>query len=535
MKAPFPMPRVRSLVLAVLVCATAPLGARAQTPSADVAKDVSKDVRGGNDAMRRGRYDLAEERFERAVAGAPDSDDARLGLSWSYCKQRKWLQSVEQAVKVLDREPQNARANALVGTVLMRVGVLPDATDSFLRAIKADEHEPLALAGLAELDLYAGNLPESLRRAREAVSRSPREPDFLYLLGQSAARQERFEEAASAYEQFLSVASDLDADRRARIRGLIVLYRRLTNRTLYSIGGDKTADVPLSFTDGRLPVVEVSINGRGPFRFVIDSGAGFVVVSDDLAKKLKIRPIAGGGTSRGVSGTGRFQIVYGILDRLAMNGLEIQNVPTYIRKVQETEKTRVDGYIGLSVLSNFSTAIDFERRVLELRPPGSPIAPAADGDIAIPYRMTNGGMLSVRADIGKQTPLNFIVDTGATSTVVSQRAFDRYNLVEKQHKGVSVRVVGAGGVTENVPIVVLDRLELQGAPPRNDFVRAIVLDLDPVNETAGFEQSGIIGSDFLRFYRLEFDFDRSMIILRPNSRRGDVAPAAPPPTEISTS
>ena len=112
----------------------------------------------------------------------------------------------------------NRRANALVGTVLMRVGVLPDAAASFVRALKADDHEPLALAGLAELDLYAGNLPESLRRAREAVVRSPREPDFLYLLGQSAARQERFDEAASAYEQFLSVASDLDADRRARIR-----------------------------------------------------------------------------------------------------------------------------------------------------------------------------------------------------------------------------------------------------------------------------------------------------------------------------
>jgi hypothetical protein len=146
--------------------------------------------------------------------------------------------------------------------------------------------------------------------------------------------------------------------------------------------------------------------------------------------------------------------------------------------------------------------------------------PIGPDDLAIPYRMTNGGMLSVRADIGKAVPLNFIVDTGASSTVVSTNAFDRFNLVEKQHKGVFVRVVGAGGISDNVPVVVLDQLFIQGAPRKAEFVRAIVLDLNPLNETSGFEQSGIIGSDFLRFFRLEIDFARGEIVLRPNGSRG---------------
>ncbi len=519
--------RTRAAVLA-LVATLSPLCVRAQA-----GVDSSKDVRGGFDAMRRGRYEQASERFEKAVAATPDSVEARLGLSWAYLKQRRFVSAVEQAVKVLDASPNNARANALVGAVLMRVGILPDATASFQRALQLDATESLALAGIAELDMYAGNLAESLRRAREAVSRSPREPDFLYLLGQTAARQERFDEAAEAYERYLTVAPDVDSDRRSRIRGLVTLYRRLSGRNLYYLSGEKSVDMPLEFTETRLPVVTLMVNGKGPFRFVIDSGAGFVVVSDDLAKKLKIRPIASGGTSRGVSGTGRFNIVYGILDRVAFGGMTIENVPTYIRKVHEGERSHVDGYIGLSVLSSFLVAVDFERRTLELRPSGTPAAPVAEGDISVPYRITNGGMLSVRADIGKDVPLNFIVDTGASSTVVSQHAFDRFNLAEKQHKGVTVRVVGAGGVTENVPIVVLDRLAIVGATRRQDFVRAIVLDLDPVNETAGFEQSGIIGSDFLRFYRVEFDFDQGMVILRPNAKRGDVAPVGRLPSENS--
>jgi tetratricopeptide (TPR) repeat protein len=510
--------RVGGAVLAV-VASMSPLCVRAQ---AEV--DSSKDIHGGVEAMRRGNYDEAAERFEKAVSQTPNSVDARLGLSWAYLKQRKFLPSVEQAVKVLDQQPDNARANALVGTVLMRVGALGDAAASLQRALKSDGTEPLALAGLGELNLYAGNLPESIKLAREAVSREPREPDFLYLLGQSAARQERFDEAADAYERYLSVAPDVDSDRRSRIHGLITLYHRLSGRNLYYVSGNKSIDVPLQFTDARLPLVEVNVNGKGPFRFVIDSGAGFVVVSDDLAKKLRMRPIAGGGTSRGVSGTGRFPIVYGIIDRLSLGAMTIENVPTYIRKIQDADHGHVDGYIGLSVLSNFIVAVDYARRALELRPSGTAVAPTSEGDIAVPYRMTNGGMLSVSADIGKEVLLNFIIDTGATSTVVSQRTFERFNLAEKEHKGVTVRVVGAGGVTDNVPIVVLDRLAIQGGSQSMDFVRAIVLDLDPVNETAGFEQSGIIGSDFLRFYRVEFDFDHGMLLLRPNAKRGDISP-----------
>jgi len=503
--------------------------------------DPTEDVERGLKSIRVGKYEQAVQQLQRATIAAPESVPAKLGLAWAYLKKREFGACVENAVKVLDRFPENARAHAIVGTALMRVGFLPEAAASFNAAIKADSGEPLALAGLAELDLYAGNLLESLRRAREAVSRSPREPDFLYLLGQTAARQELYEEAATSYERFLETANDLDVDRRARIRGLIVFYRRLSGRNLYQVTGPKSLDLPMTLSDGRLPTIDVMLNGKGPFRFVVDSGAGFVVVSEDLARRLKMRRIAGGGTSRGVSGTGRFAIVYGIIDRLGLGDLAMENVPTYIRKVHDVaERVKVDGYIGLSVLTHFRLSVDYERKMIELRPAAEPGAPVEAGDIDVPYRMTNGGMLSVRVDIGAPVPLNFIVDTGASSTVVSTRAFDRYNLATKQHKGVAVRVVGAGGVTENVPVVVLDQLQIQGGVRRQEFVRAIVLDLDPVNETAGFEQAGIVGSDLLRFYRIEFDFARSRLVLRPNNRhQGDlpqpegapvvpVAPAARP-------
>ena len=42
----------------------------------------------------------------------------------------------------------------------------------------------------------------------------PDEPDYLFNLGQAAARSEKYKEAADAYERFLVVAPKTDIDRR---------------------------------------------------------------------------------------------------------------------------------------------------------------------------------------------------------------------------------------------------------------------------------------------------------------------------------
>jgi hypothetical protein len=48
-----------------------------------------------------------------------------------------------------------------------------------------------------------------------------------------------------------------------------------------------------------------------------------------------------------------------------------------------------------------------------------------------------------------------------------------------------------------------------------DQITAAVLDMEPVNETAGFTQNGILGGNFLGHYRLSFDFRRGLIKLEP--------------------
>src|SRR5216684_4175785 len=39
---------------------------------------------------------------------------------------------------------------------------------------------------------------------------------------------------------------------------------------------------------GGRPIVEVSINGKGPYRFILDTGASVTVISDDLKDELAL-------------------------------------------------------------------------------------------------------------------------------------------------------------------------------------------------------------------------------------------------------
>ena len=131
----------------------------------------------------------------------------------------------------------------------------------------------------------------------------------------------------------------------------------------------------------------------------------------------------------------------------------------------------------------------------------------------IPVRTTSSGFLSgeVRLE-GIDKPQNFIIDTGASVSVVSEKLAELEGLSTfmTPHR---MRVFGAAGVTENVKTMLLPRVML-GSLIREQ-ISAAILDLETINETTGFRQAGILGSNFLRHYRVSFDFRRGVIRLEP--------------------
>jgi tetratricopeptide (TPR) repeat protein len=499
-----------------------------QTAAASADK---KAYNKGYRAARRGEYPQAEKIFRELLEKDAHDIEARLGLSFTQLKQRNLQAAYDNAARVIMLDPLSARGHALLGTAILGAGEFRLSVEEFRTALALNENESLAVAGLAMVDFYENRLDKAINGLRRASSMDPDEPDYVFSLGQAAARSEKYREAADAYERFLIIAPKTDTDRRERILGLIAFLRYLGKQgSLYVPSGEDRASIPFEATDNR-PIVQVRVNGsKEPLRFVLDTGSGMSVISEETAKRLNIRPVARGGLARAVGGGGKFEIVYGYLSSLELGDVKVQSVPVYIRKFFDTN-IPVDGYLGLSVISKYLAAVDYGTRRMSLvrqnqsdqmepwtvkRPEGMlSLAPmsANAGSVEVPLRSTSSGFLSGEVTLdGFDKSLNFIVDTAASITVISEKLSQEEHLLELLQPS-KMRVYGAAGVTDDVKLLQLPRLSF--GLSKLEKINAAVLDMEPVNETAGFTQSGILGGNFLRHFRIYFDFARGTMRLEP--------------------
>ena len=490
-------------------------------------------------ALRDGDYTAAEKMFRELLGKDAHDNDARLGLSFALLKQRLLQDAYDQAARVILANPLSARAHALLGSAILASGNFRNSVEEFRTALSIEENESMAIAGLAMVDFYENRVELAVRGLRRAVSLDSSEPDYVFNLGQATARSERYKEAADAYERFLAIAPKTDSDRRARIRGMIDFLRYLgTQGSLYTVTDGNKTTLPFEPVDGR-PILKLRINGgKELLRFVLDTGSGMSVVSEETAKKLGLRPVARGGLARAIGGGGKFEIVYGFLPSMELGEVKIENVPVYIRHFYD-DKTPVDGYLGLSVIAKFIALLDYGDNSFTLRRQTDSenhdawaVANAKDRALPlnsdafeIPVRTTSSGFLSgeVRLE-GIEKALNFIIDTGATVSVVAEKLATDEEL-DAYIQPARMRVYGAAGVAEDVKTLVLPKVVFGNSA--RERITAAILDLETVNETAGFTQNGILGGNFLRHFRVTFDFRRGVIRLEPlrkTPKSGDRAP-----------
>jgi predicted aspartyl protease/Flp pilus assembly protein TadD len=489
----------------------------------------------GYRAIRKGEFTQAEKIFRDLLGKDAQDIEARLGLSFALLKQRQLQGAYDNAARVIMQDPLSARAHSLLGSAILAAGEFRLSVEEFKTALALNENEALAVHGLAMVDFYENRLALAIPMLRKAVSMDTDEPDFVFHLGQACARSEKYREAADSYERFLMIAPKTDIDRRARIQGLIEFLRYLGRQgSLYVPSGDR-ASVSFEATDNR-PILQVRVNGqRDSLRFVLDTGSGMSVISDQTAKRLGIRPVAKGGLARAVGGGGKFEIIYGFMNSIEIGTVKVENVPVYIRKFFDSH-IPVDGYLGLSVVQKFLASVDYGTRKMSLvrqhqtdfvdtwtvirRPEGfqalAPVSPN-DGTIEVPLRTTSSGFLSGEVSLeGFEKNVNFIIDTAASITVVSEKLSQEEQLLDLLQPS-KMRVFGAAGVTEDVKLLQLPRLSL--GLSKLEKINAAVLDLEPVNETAGFTQSGILGGNFLRHFRIYFDFARGAMRLEPLNKQ----------------
>ena len=116
--------------------------------------------------------------------------------------------------------------------------------------------------------------------------------------------------------------------------------------------------VPLRLEKGR-PLVEVAVNGKGPFPFVLDTGAGGTVLDGDLVKELSLPTIGEVqiGDPIHPHGLAAKQVK---IDRLAIGGLTLSDMTaTAVENSGFREHLGARGVLGMPLFSELLLTIDY--------------------------------------------------------------------------------------------------------------------------------------------------------------------------------
>ncbi|MEO7599497.1 MAG: pepsin/retropepsin-like aspartic protease family protein, partial [Opitutus sp.] len=139
-----------------------------------------------------------------------------------------------------------------------------------------------------------------------------------------------------------------------------------------------------------------------------------------------------------------------------------------------------------------------------------------DSPLVIVPAVTMSNYLVVQAKWDKRGPYHFLIDTGASVTLVSQELAARYGAKDSPPTSTPmVRVKSAAGETALLTATKLRRIELGGA--RFENVQALIYDCTDLSTHLGVQIDGILGFPLFRETLLTLDYPHSRVLLQARS------------------
>lgn len=151
--------------------------------------------------------------------------------------------------------------------------------------------------------------------------------------------------------------------------------------------------------------IPVTIDGQGPFRFMVDTGSQATVVTREVSEQLALEP-AGTGTLVGMASKK-------VVPLVELHGLEFANrvFDNLTSPLLEAQNVGADGIIGLDSLQDLRVLIDFTQETIAVVDADAP-GTSRGYEIVVRARRKLGRLIITDAEVeGIRTAL--IIDTGA--------------------------------------------------------------------------------------------------------------------------
>jgi predicted aspartyl protease len=260
-----------------------------------------------------------------------------------------------------------------------------------------------------------------------------------------------------------------------------------------AIGGE---DLKARKVETRL-TVPVRVNGRGPYNFVVDSGADTSVVGLRIAQELSL-PL-------GTPVTLNAMTARHVVDRVQVAELSIGS--TRFRNLQLPALRELDvggdGLIGIDALVQQRLMMDFEKRAIKVEDARLPVK-SYPGEIIVTARRQRGQLILTQVKAAG-LPLDAVIDTGTQVTIGNLALRDKLIRAHRD-KFWTVQATGVTGVTVDLQMAVIGELQLGPVTLRN--VPMAFADVPPFALFGlAKKPSLLLGTDILEnFRRISLDF-----------------------------
>jgi len=515
------------------------------------------DLLAADQLYKAGKFAEAAEKYKALLKIDPKLVAAEAGLIESLLREQKIDDASSEAVKALAAQPNSAVLLATMGDVQFRLGEMTEAETSYHKALQIDPRELRAYLGLARIYRAYSFYRHAYDALKAAHQIAPDDPEVQRWWLSRLSRRERI----AAIEAYLAGPHPDDAEETEHMRRYLEFLKATVDKPVHAcrlVSKVEQTDTKLErmLRDPRhiagfgLPV---KLNDRTT-HLLLDTGASGILIGRKSAEKAGLTRISDIRFA-GIGDKGWQGGYLAVADHIRIGDLEFADcIVTVSDRASVTDE---DGLIGANVFGSYLIDIDFPAEKLRLSPlpkrPDETVAPtaldseggsrsdpddAAEGtgdekaestsdaktakvapaprlpqDRYIAPEMKSwtpifhfGHQLLIRTEVNDSKPMLFLIDTGATSNLISIRAGRE---VTKVRSDPGVQVKGLSGNVAKVYSADKAVLKFSRYAHKNQDI--ISFDLSGLSKHTGTEVSGVLGLQLLRMLQVKIDYRDGLV------------------------
>ena len=262
--------------------------------------------------------------------------------------------------------------------------------------------------------------------------------------------------------------------------------------------------------DAGRAVALVDVNGQGPFRFIIDTGANRSVLSQALATRLGLEH-SGTGLVHSVDGADLAKLVN--LDSLSLGGLQLSSGETPV--LDGPMLGGEHGLLGVDGMTGRLLHVDFSKHCVGVYEDAARVS--TKGWLSVPAKLRFGSMLMAEGEI-VGVRVNVLIDTGSNVSLANERFRDALRAVGAR----TIEYRNGHAFTFGRPIVLSQRVwtRLRLGRTMVDSVNAYIGDFH-IFDYWGLQEEPtvLIGMDVLaRSREMAIDYEKGIVYFRKRPR-----------------